>query len=166
MSIAKPQKRQSSSLQRWCKDKLFWLKYNYRDQNFQHILKRQLAAAYDELARVRGENEDIDSPICVAVEQELFKIRDKFSLGEREILRRKARFWSVYFPPLLEDGWYENLSPERGVKVLRPEREHSIRTQIFQKKITLLGWIFGAIFGFSSVIQAWFAVVSYYWPRH
>ena len=130
------------------------------------IIKR-LAKAYKELGRVREQNNhQLDAPECLIAENAVLKLRDMVALDERELLRKLAWRWNVYFPSILEDDWYKLLPPNEESRVLKDEKEHNIRSQIFQQKITFFGWVFGALFGASAVIQAFFAVLSYYWPRH
>jgi len=82
-------------------------------------------------------------------------------------LVKKARRWWVNPPPInhraLEDYKDPNWEHTRHRRciVLRPEAQEQIKQRIWTRRIEVAALVFGG----SSIIQAFYAVLAYHWPK-
>lgn len=75
-----------------------------------------------------------------------------------EALVAQARRWRVYISPTFEPRELWAKTDYRKRLILKPRAEHSIREQIWHQQVVVIGFIFGI----SCVIQAVYAVLSFY----
>ena len=128
---------------------------------FRYGLRKDLRKLYDNLPE--GEF------LLDEYQAEALRLWEELRGSESLALYNVARRWRVSAPMSMsissshgsaepKDGWY--LTSTFGYVVMTDEKMDSVREQIFQRRITLLGLLFGT----SAVVQAVFAVLSYFRP--
>jgi hypothetical protein len=140
------------------KHKRFWQRWHLHER---YDAKRRLAAAiakYEEVCKFG----DDGSAEPLAASREMFERGDEIDHLAHESLLRSAKRYSIYIPPRFANPKAWMPCGDSKLFVLTEELAHSVRSQIFQKRIVYLG----ILFGISSVIQTVFTVLSYFIQLH
>jgi hypothetical protein len=88
----------------------------------------------------------------------LAAVNEDIELMRYEALAAQARRWRVYISPTFEPREVWVKTDYRKRLILKPQAQHDVREQIWHRKLTVIGIVFGV----SSVVQAVYAVLSFY----